>query len=159
MKEKIVVEEGQKAPAFTLDSENGKVSLKDYAGKTLVLYFYPKDDTSGCTKEAIGFSEHLDEFRAAGAEVLGVSKDSPAKHAKFREKHELTVPLASDEEGTMIEAYGSWVEKSMYGKKYMGIDRSTFLIDGEGVVRKVWRKVRVPKHAETVLEEAKALAE
>ncbi|WP_370468262.1 peroxiredoxin [Parvularcula maris] len=152
-----MLEEGQKAPPFTMDSENGEVSLKDYAGKTLVLYFYPKDDTSGCTKEAIGFSEALDEFRAAGAEVLGVSKDKPAKHAKFREKHDLTVPLASDEEGEVIEAYGSWVEKSMYGKKYMGIDRSTFLIDKGGVVRKIWRKVRVPKHVETVLEEVRAL--
>ena len=146
-----MLEEGQKAPAFTLPTEDGEVSLKDYQGKTLVLYFYPKDDTSGCTKEAIGFSEALDDFAAAGAEILGVSKDSVAKHAKFREKHELTVPLASDEEGKMIEAYGSWVEKSMYGKKYMGIDRSTFIIDGKGVVRHAWRKVRVPKHVETVL--------
>ncbi|NRA31386.1 MAG: peroxiredoxin, partial [Parvularculaceae bacterium] len=94
-----MLEEGQKAPAFTLPTEDGEVSLKDYQGKTLVLYFYPKDDTSGCTKEAIGFSEALDDFAAAGAEILGVSKDSVAKHAKFREKHELTVPLASDEEG------------------------------------------------------------
>ncbi|MEM1409856.1 MAG: peroxiredoxin [Pseudomonadota bacterium] len=146
-----MLEEGDKAPSFKLPTEDGEVSLKDYKGKTLVLYFYPKDDTSGCTKEAIGFSEALDAFEAAGAEILGVSKDSVAKHAKFREKHELTVPLASDEEGTMIEAYGSWVEKSMYGKKYMGIDRSTFVIDGKGVVRKIWRKVRVPKHVETVL--------
>lgn len=146
-----MLEEGQKAPAFTLPTEDGEVSLKDFKGKTLVLYFYPKDDTSGCTKEAIGFSEALDDFAAAGADILGVSKDSVAKHAKFREKHELTVPLASDEEGAMIEAYGSWVEKSMYGKKYMGIDRSTFVIDGKGVVRHIWRKVRVPKHVETVL--------
>ncbi|NNU17155.1 thioredoxin-dependent thiol peroxidase [Parvularcula sp. ZS-1/3] len=153
-----MLEEGDKAPAFTLPTEDaGEVSLKDYKGKKLVLYFYPKDDTSGCTKEAIGFSEALDDFKAAGAEVLGVSKDTPAKHAKFRAKHELTVPLASDEEGAMIEKYGSWVEKSMYGKKYMGIDRSTFLIDEKGVVRKIWRKVRVPKHVETVLEAAREL--
>ena len=146
-----MLQEGDKAPDFTLPSETGEVSLSDYRGKTLVLYFYPKDDTSGCTKEAIGFSEALDDFRAAGAEVLGVSRDPVAKHEKFRAKHDLTVPLASDEEGEMIEAYGSWVEKSMYGKTYMGIDRSTFLIDGDGVVRKIWRKVRVPKHVETVL--------
>ena len=146
-----MLEEGDKAPAFTLPTEDGEVSLKDYKGQTLVLYFYPKDDTSGCTKQAIGFSEVLEDFEAAGAKVLGVSKDSPAKHAKFREKHELTVDLASDEEGAMIEKYGSWVEKSMYGKKYMGIDRSTFLIDGKGKVVKIWRKVRVPKHVETVL--------
>lgn len=152
-----MLEEGDKAPAFTLPTEDGKVSLKDYKGTTLVLYFYPKDDTSGCTKEAIGFSEALAEFEAAGAKVLGVSKDSPAKHAKFREKHDLKVDLASDEEGTMIEAYGAWVEKSMYGKTYMGIDRSTFIIDGTGKIRKIWRKVRVPKHVETVLAEVQAL--
>jgi peroxiredoxin Q/BCP len=152
-----VIDAGDKAPSFTLPTEDGKVSLSDYKGKILVLYFYPKDDTSGCTKEAVAFSEHLDAFKAAGAEVLGVSKDSPAKHAKFREKHDLKVPLASDEDGQMIEAYGCWVEKSMYGRTYMGIDRSTFLIDGKGVVRQVWRKVRVPKHVETVLEAVKAL--
>ncbi|MEM1379713.1 MAG: peroxiredoxin [Pseudomonadota bacterium] len=146
-----MVSEGDKAPNFKLPTEDGEVKLSDFKGKTLVLYFYPKDDTSGCTKEAIGFSEALADFEAAGATVLGVSKDSVDKHAKFRAKHELTVPLASDEEGAMIEAYGSWVEKSMYGKKYMGIDRSTFVIDGKGVIRHVWRKVRVPKHVETVL--------
>lgn len=152
-----MLEEGDKAPAFTLPTEDGEVSLKDYKGQKLILYFYPKDDTSGCTKEAIGFSEALDAFEAEGAKVLGVSKDTPAKHAKFREKHDLTVALASDEEGAMIEKYGSWVEKSMYGRKYMGIDRSTFLIDEKGVVRKIWRKVRVPKHVETVLAAVKEL--
>jgi peroxiredoxin Q/BCP len=152
-----VIEAGDKAPAFKLPTEDGEVSLSDFKGRKLVLYFYPKDDTSGCTKEAIGFSERLEDFRAAGAEVLGVSKDTPQKHAKFREKHELTVPLASDEEGAMIESYGSWVEKSMYGRTYMGIDRSTFVIDEEGVVREVWRKVRVPGHVEKVLAAVKAL--
>ncbi|GGY52466.1 thioredoxin-dependent thiol peroxidase [Parvularcula lutaonensis] len=152
-----MLQEGDKAPAFTLPTEDGEVSLDDFKGHKLVLYFYPKDDTSGCTKEAIGFSEMLDAFEAAGAKVLGVSKDSPAKHAKFREKHDLKVPLASDEEGKVIEKYGSWVEKSMYGRKYMGIDRSTFLIDEDGVVRKIWRKVRVPKHVETVLAAVKEL--
>ncbi len=152
-----MIEAGDKAPAFKLPTEDGEVSLSDFKGRKLVLYFYPKDDTSGCTKEAIGFSERLEDFRAAGAEVLGVSKDTPQKHAKFREKHELTVPLASDEEGAMIESYGSWVEKSMYGRTYMGIDRSTFVIDEEGVVREVWRKVRVPGHVEKVLAAVKAL--
>lgn len=152
-----MVEEGDKAPAFTLPTDDGQVSLGDFKGQTLVLYFYPKDDTSGCTKEAIGFTELLPEFEKAGARVLGVSKDSPEKHAKFREKHDLGVLLGSDEDGKVIEAYGSWVEKSMYGKTYMGIDRSTFVIDGKGIVRKVWRKVRVPKHVEAVLEAVRAL--
>ncbi|MEM9233837.1 MAG: thioredoxin-dependent thiol peroxidase [Pseudomonadota bacterium] len=152
-----MVEVGKKAPAFTLPTENGdKVSLKDFKGRMLVLYFYPKDDTPGCTKEAIGFSDMLDEFEAAGASVLGVSKDTPEKHAKFRAKHKFTVPLASDEEGTMIEKYGSWVEKNMYGKTYMGIERSTFLIGPDGKVLEVWRKVRVPGHVEKVLEAVKA---
>jgi peroxiredoxin Q/BCP len=152
-----MVQEGDKAPAFTLPSENGEVSLSDYAGEVLVLYFYPKDDTSGCTKQAIAFSEELDAFEKAGAKVLGVSKDPVAKHEKFRAKHELTVALASDEEGEMIDRYGSWVEKSMYGRKYMGIERSTFLIDGDGAIRKIWRKVRVPGHVEKVLEAVREL--
>ena len=153
-----MVEIGDKAPAFSLPTEDGgKVSLKDYKGRILVLYFYPRDDTPGCTKEAIGFSEHLEEFGAAGADILGVSKDTPAKHAKFREKHDLTVPLASDEDGKMLEAYGAWVEKKNYGRTYMGIERSTFLIDAKGVIRQVWRKVRVPGHVETVLEAVQSL--
>lgn len=152
-----MIEPGKKAPAFTLPTEDGgKVSLKDFKGKKLVLYFYPRDDTPGCTKEAIGFSELLDEFEAAGAAVLGVSKDTPAKHAKFREKHELTVPLASDEDGKVIEAYGSWVEKKNYGKTYMGIERSTFLIGEDGKFIEIWRKVRVAGHVEKVLEAVKA---
>lgn len=150
--------EGDKAPAFTLPADGGgKLSLADFRGKTLVLYFYPKDDTPGCTKEAVGFSERLSAFRRAGAEVIGISKDSVAKHDKFRDKHGLKVRLASDEDGSTIERYGSWVEKSMYGKKYMGVDRSTFLIDGKGIIRRVWRKVRVPGHVDEVLEAVKSL--
>ncbi len=153
-----MLEEGDKAPAFTLPTDNdGDVSLSDFKGRKLILYFYPKDDTPGCTKEAIGFTEALDDFEAANASILGVSKDTVAKHGKFRAKHELGVGLASDEDGKVIEAYGSWVEKQMYGKTYMGIDRSTFLIDEKGVVKKIWRKVRVPKHVETVLAAAQEL--
>ncbi len=147
------IDVGDKAPAFTLETDDqGKVSLKDYKGKKLVFFFYPKDDTSGCTKEAIGFSEHLKAFEKAGAVVLGLSKDPIEKHAKFRAKHDLTVSLASDPEGEILEAYGAWVEKNMYGKKYMGIERSTFLIDEKGKLAQVWRKVRVPGHVEAVLK-------
>ncbi|MEM9798592.1 MAG: thioredoxin-dependent thiol peroxidase [Pseudomonadota bacterium] len=148
---------GQSAPSFTLPRDGGgEVSLSDYAGKTVVLYFYPKDDTSGCTKQAIAFTEHADAFAEAGAVVLGVSKDSVAKHDKFRDKHSLNVVLLSDENGSTCEDYGTWVEKSMYGKKYMGIERSTFLIDGTGTIREAWRKVKVPGHVEAVLEAVKA---
>ena len=149
------LQEGDTAPDFALPTEDGETKLSDFGG-ALVLYFYPKDDTSGCTKQAIGFSERLDDFRAAGAEVLGVSKDPVAKHAKFRAKHELTVPLASDEEAQALEAYGVWKERSMYGKTYMGIERSTFLIKGGKIVR-AWRKVKVPGHVDEVLEAAQAL--
>ena len=152
------LKEGAKAPAFKLPTDgDGETSLKDYAGRKLVLYFYPKDDTSGCTKEAIGFSEQLDAFEAAGAAVLGVSKDSVAKHDKFKAKHELTVALGADEDGSVVEKYGVWVEKSMYGKKYMGIERATYLIDEKGVIRKIWRKVRVPGHVDVVLEAVEGL--
>jgi peroxiredoxin Q/BCP len=153
-----VPEIGAKAPAFTLERDGGgKVSLKDFAGKPLVLYFYPKDDTSGCTKEAQDFTASLAAFKKAGAAVLGVSKDTVKAHDKFVAKYELKVPLASDPEGTLVEAYGSWVEKSLYGRKYMGIDRSTFLIDGKGKIAQIWRKVRVPGHVEEVLAAVKAL--
>lgn len=149
---------GDKAPAFSLAADGGgTVSLKDFAGKALVLYFYPKDDTSGCTKEAIGFSEKIDAFRRAGAAVVGVSKDSVAAHDKFKAKYDLAVTLGSDPDTKMIAAYGAWVEKSMYGRKYMGIDRSTFLIDGKGKIVRVWRKVKVPGHVEEVLAAVKAL--
>ena len=152
------IEPGAKAPDFDLPRDGGgTLSLDDLSGKTVVLYFYPKDDTSGCTKEAIAFTELLPEFEAAGVTVLGVSKDSVSKHDKFRDKHGLKVTLLSDDEGDVCERYGVWAEKSMYGKKYMGIERSTFLIDGTGTVREVWRKVKVPGHAEAVLEAAKAL--
>lgn len=144
---------GAKAPDFDLPTDGGaNASLKALAGKTVVLYFYPKDDTSGCTSQAKAFSEAKDAFDKAGAVVIGVSKDSVASHAKFRAKYELSIALGSDVEGKAVEAYGSWIEKSMYGRKYMGIDRSTFLIDGQGVLRRAWRKVKVPGHVQDVLK-------
>ena len=155
---KTAISEGDKAPAFKLETDGGKtVALKDFAGKPFVLYFYPKDDTPGCTKEAIDFSASAAQFRKLGVPVLGVSKDSVASHDKFKKKHALAISLGSDSEGSMIESYGSWVAKSMYGRKYMGIDRSTFLIDAKGRIAKIWRKVRVPGHVEEVLEAAKTL--
>ncbi len=123
----------------------------------MVLFFYPRDDTPGCTKESIGFSEHLADFEAAGAKVFGISRDTMAKHDKFTAKHDLTVPLLSDENGEMTEAYGVWVEKNMYGKKSMGIERATYLIDAQGDIAKIWRKVKVPGHVEAVLDAVKAL--
>jgi peroxiredoxin Q/BCP len=155
----MTVEAGQPAPDFDLPADGGgRVRLEDFAGRPLVLYFYPKDDTSGCTKEAQGFAAALPEFGAAGVAVVGVSKDSVASHDSFKAKYGLPFALASDEDGGMVEAYGSWVQKSMYGRSYMGIDRSTFLIDGGGTVRKVWRKVKVPGHVEEVLDAVKAMA-
>ena len=148
---------GDKAPDFDLPTDQGPGSLASLKGKTVVLYFYPKDDTSGCTAEAQAFTAAAKDFEKAGAVIVGVSKDSVAKHAKFRQKYDLAPTLASDESGEMIERYGSWVEKSMYGRKYMGIDRSTFLIDGAGVIRRIWRRVKVPGHAAEVLAAAKAL--
>ena len=153
-----MIEPGTPAPDFTLPRDGGgEVSLSDLKGRPVVLYFYPKDDTSGCTKEAIAFTELMSRFEAAGATVLGVSKDSVKKHDKFRDKHDLAVTLLSDDETDVCERYGVWVQKSMYGKTYMGIERATFLIDGEGTVREVWRKVKVPGHAEKVLEAVEAL--
>jgi peroxiredoxin Q/BCP len=150
--------EGDKAPAFNLPADGGgKVALKDFAGRTLVLYFYPKDDTTGCTKEAIDFSASKKAFEKAGAAIVGVSRDTAAKHDKFKEKHNLKVTLGADEKGEMTERYGVWVEKTLYGRKYMGIDRSTFLIDGKGVIRRVWRKVKVPGHVAEVLAAVKSL--
>ncbi len=152
------VEVGEKAPSFTLPADGGgKISLNDFKGKTVVLYFYPKDDTSGCTAEACAFRDALPDFSKVDAEIIGVSKDPVKKHDKFKDKYELNFPLASDEDGAVCEAYGTWVEKSMYGRKYMGIERSTFVIDGKGVVRNVWRKVKVPGHADEVLKAAEAL--
>lgn len=151
-------EAGSKAPAFSLPADDGAtVSLKSLAGKKAVLYFYPKDDTPGCTAEAIAFSALRKKFDACGTIVLGISKDTVEKHCKFRDKHNLTVRLLSDEEGKMLEAYGVWAEKSLYGRKFMGINRTTFLIDEKGMVRKVWPKVKVAGHAEEVLAAAKEL--
>ena len=153
------VSAGSKAPAFSLESDDGSVlTLAGFAGKTLVLYFYPKDDTSGCTAEAIDFTARLGAFAKAGAIVVGVSKESAASKAKFRKKHALGVKLGADTGGEVVEAYEVWVEKSMYGRKYMGIERATFLIDGTGVIRQVWNKVKVPGHAAEVLKAAQALA-
>ena len=148
---------GQSAPDFTLPTNGGGTFTLSEQSKAVVLYFYPKDDTPGCTKEAIAFTEHLAEFEAAGAIVVGASKDTAAKHDKFIAKHDLAVTLVSDAEGTMCEDYGVWVEKNMYGKTYMGIERATFLIDATGVVRQLWRKVKVPGHVEAVLDAVKAL--
>ena len=150
--------EGEAAPTFTAPQDGGDpVSLGDLIGKTVVLYFYPKDDTPGCTKEAIEFSGLLDQFDAANAVIIGVSRDPVAKHEKFRNKHSLKVVLISDEEGEITENYGVWVEKSMYGRKYMGIERTTFLIDSEGKIARIWHKVKVPNHAAEVLAAAEAL--
>lgn len=151
------VTEGAPAPDFDLETPEGRVSSADLRGRKVVLYFYPKDDTTGCTKEAQDFTALAPEFEAAGATVIGVSKDSVASHRKFAGKYGLTIALASDPEGEVVERFGSWVEKSMYGRKYMGIDRSTFLIDGEGVVRRVWRKVKTTGHAAEVLKAVQAL--
>ena len=153
------IAEGDTAPAFTAPRDGGDtVSLADYAGKTVVLYFYPKDDTSGCTTEALEFTAMGDDFAKAGAVVIGVSKDSVKKHDKFRDKHSLGVVLVSDEETTIAEDYGVWKEKSMYGKTYMGIERSTFVIDGAGIVRHALRKVKAGGHAAQILDAVKALA-
>ena len=152
------IEVGAPAPNFTLPADGGRtISLSDLKGKNVVLYLYPRDDTPGCTKEAIGFTEHLDAFDATNTVVLGLSKDAPKKHDKFIAKHDLKVGLLSDEDGSVIEAYGSWVEKNMYGKKSMGIERSTFLIGADGALKQIWRKVKVPGHVEAVLEAAQSL--
>jgi thioredoxin-dependent peroxiredoxin len=154
----MVLKVGDKAPAFTLPATGGvPISLEGLRGKKAILYFYPKDDTPGCTSEAIAFQGLKGEFAKAGAEIIGISADSIASHDKFARKHNLDFALASDEEKAMLEAYGVWVEKSMYGKKYMGIERTTVLIDREGRIAKIWPKVKVPGHAEEVLEAAKGL--
>lgn len=153
----MTLEIGEPAPDFTLAGDDGEISLAALRGRKLVLYFYPRDDTPGCTTESIAFSALADEFAAVGALVIGVSKDSVASHAKFRAKHGLTVRLASDPDNAVIDAYGAWREKSMYGKKYMGIERSTVLIDAEGRVARLWPKVKIAGHAEEVLAAAKAL--
>lgn len=150
-----MISEGDMAPDFTLPRDGGgTVTLSDLRPGMAVVYFYPKDDTPGCTKESIGFTEHLDAFKAANCDIIGISKDTVAKHDKFLAKHSLGVILASDAEDEVCEAYGVWKEKSMYGKTYMGIERSTFLIGGDGKVLNAWHKVRVPGHVEAVLEAA-----
>ncbi len=149
---------GDKAPSFNLPRDgSGKMSLASLKGKKLVLYFYPKDDTSGCTKEAIDFTALKAQFAKAGAEVIGVSPDAVKAHDKFVAKHKLGIALLSDESKEMLEAYGVWTEKSMYGRKYMGVERTTFLIGADGKIAQVWNKVKVPGHAEEVLAAAKAL--
>ncbi len=153
-----VLEEGSRAPAFSIDGDDGtKISSKDLKGKKVVLYFYPKDDTPGCTKEAIAFSKDVAKFKRAGAVIVGVSRDTIAKHQKFKDKYDLKIHLASDEAGKVTEKYGVWVEKNMYGRKYMGIERSTFLVDEKGVIRRIWRKVKVADHSEDVLGAVKSL--
>jgi len=153
-----MAEVGKKSPAFKLPSDDDQnVSLSGLKGQPFVLFFYPKDDTSGCTKEAIAFTENAAAFEKAGVRVYGVSPDSVASHQKFKTKHDLGIPLLADEEHRLAEAFGVWVEKNMYGRKYMGVERSTFLIDGTGKVVQAWRKVKVPGHAEEVLEAAQAL--
>jgi len=145
---------GQKAPAFTvaLNAEK-KVKLSDYKGKKLILYFYPKDDTPGCTSQAIGFSAVQKDLDARGVRILGVSADTIEKHAKFSAKHNLSIDLGSDPDMLMLNDYGVWVEKNMYGRKYMGIERSTFLIDEKGKVAKIWRKVKIKTHIDDIMSE------
>lgn len=153
-----MVKEGDVVPDVKLVAMDGRsISPRDFKGNKLVLYFYPKDDTSGCTREAQDFSALADQFEKTGTWILGVSKDSSASHQKFAGKYGLKVALASDPEGAVCEAFGVWIEKSMYGRKYMGIDRATFLVDRDGVVDRVWRKVKVPGHAEEVLAAAREL--
>lgn len=149
---------GDKAPDFTLPRNgSGDVSLPSLTGKAVVLYFYPKDDTSGCTAQAIDFSAMGAEFEAANAVVIGISPDSVKSHDKFAAKHSLTVMLASDEERQVLDAYGVWKEKSMYGKKYMGVERTTYLVSPDGKIAHIWNKVKVPGHAQIVLDAIKAL--
>lgn len=153
-----MLSEGDIVPDVKLEGAEGKViSPSDFKGQKLVLYFYPKDDTSGCTAEACDFRDNLPRFGKLDAVVIGVSRDSVESHDRFKKKHKLPYILASDEDGAVCNAYGTWVEKSMYGRKYMGIERATFLIDGKGIVRRVWRKVKVPGHVGEVLEAVKAL--
>ena len=153
-----MIDIGDMAPDFTLPRDGGsEVTLSALTPQKVVLFFYPKDDTPGCTKEAIGFTQARDAFEQAGAVIIGVSKDTVTKHEKFVTKHDLGVALVSDENSDLCERYGTWVEKNMYGKTYMGIERATFLIDSDGKIAQIWRKVKVPGHVEAVLDAVKAL--
>ncbi|MEY3704467.1 MAG: hypothetical protein RLZZ561_2087 [Pseudomonadota bacterium] len=152
-----MLKDGSPAPDARFETAEGPASVKEYAGRKLVLYFYPKDDTSGCTREAQDFTALANDFAAAGAAIVGISKDSVASHKKFQAKYDLKVALGSDADGGVCEAFGTWVEKSMYGRTYMGIERATFLIGADGTIARIWRKVKVPGHAAEVLEAAKAL--
>lgn len=155
-----MIAEGKKAPNIKLpDTDGDTVSLAKLKGTPVVIFFYPKDNTSGCTREALDFTAHLGEFAAAGANVLGISPDDQKSHRKFIDKHDLTVRLLSDTDKSAAEAYGVWVEKSMYGRKYMGIERSTFLIDKAGKISRIWRKVKVPGHVAEVLAAVRELAD
>jgi thioredoxin-dependent peroxiredoxin len=157
MSETTTLKTGDKAPDFSLPRDGGlTIALGDFSGKKLVLYFYPKDDTSGCTKEAMEFNALRAQFEAADTKILGISPDSAASHDKFKKKYDLDFPLAADEEKKMLEAYGVWVEKSMYGRKYMGVERTTLLIDRTGKILRIWPKVKVPGHADEVLAAAQA---
>ena len=153
-----MINEGDKAPSLTVTANDGSSVNLASPGQPLVLYFYPKDDTSGCTREAQDFTELAEDYAKAGVKVVGVSRDPMKSHEKFIGKYGLKVPLVSDQDGRISEAFGTWVEKSMYGRKYMGMERATYLIGADGRVLKAWRKVKVPKHAEGVLEAAKAAA-
>ena len=153
-----MIEEGQTAPSLRVATSEGETIDLSAPGAPLVLYFYPKDDTPGCTREAVDFTALMEEFRQAGAKVVGVSRDPMARHVKFATKYGLKVPLASDEDGAISDAFGTWGEKSLYGRKYMGMARATFLIDGQGVVRRVWPKVKVAGHAEEVLSAVRGMA-
>ena len=154
----MTVEIGKPAPKFEMPTDGGgKISLAELKGKRVVLYFYPKDDTPGCTTQACGFRDSLPDFKKVKATVIGVSRDSVAKHDKFKAKYALPFTLDSDEDGKTSAAYDTWVEKSMYGRKYMGMERSTFLIDEKGIVRGLWRKIKIPGHVDEVLKAVKAL--
>ncbi len=153
----MTLEAGEKAPNFKLESDAGRLSRAGLKGKPYIIYFYPKDDTSGCTKEALDFSAATKKFEKLGVFVLGVSKDSLASHQKFKAKHKLKIALGSDPEIEMAKDWGVWGEKTLYGRKYMGIERATFLVDAKGVIARAWRKVKVPGHVADVLEAAKSL--
>ncbi len=154
-----MLNEGDSAPDFELESDGGGIiRLCDLKGKPVVVYFYPKDDTSGCTKQAIAFTEHAGEFSNIGASIIGISPDTTASHDKFKAKYNLGVQLAADTEKVVAQAYGVWVSKSMYGRKYMGVESSTFLVGTDGKITRIWRKVKVPGHVEEVLEAVQSLS-